>query len=384
MSLINLPEILLSALTFFYCAVIIGLVIGMRRVKFKKSDEKPFVSVIVAARNEEQTIGRLLEQLVQQSYVSYEVIIADDRSTDGTKKIIEEYQLRFPHLVRLVEIQSLSSDMPAKKHALSKCIERSNGEILCFTDADCVPPKEWMSNLVAAFDTSVGMVAGYSPYDESLLTETPAASSSRTFFMRFIEYEELKGAAWSAGSIGLNNAWLCTGRSLAYRRAVYDQVGGFEKIKHSISGDDDLFLQLVRRETSWAIRYVTDPASHVRTVPPSSVGKFIRQRTRHFSAGRFFPPSMKAFFFLFHLSNLMIFGSLIASLVSSNFPLGLWLFDAKLIADFILFAMAASVFRQWRFGFSFLLMEILYIFYNTFIGPLGFITKVEWKESQKA
>ncbi|MBI3585540.1 MAG: glycosyltransferase [Ignavibacteriales bacterium] len=369
--------------TAYYCVVIILLAVGLRKIKFEKSAEKPFVSIIVAARNEEQAIGRLLEQLTRQRYPSYEIIIVNDRSTDTTASIVRSYQQAHPNL-RLIDIDSLDGDMPSKKNALAKGIAASKGEIFCFTDADCIPTVNWVEELVAAFGPDVGLVAGYSPYDRTLLwTEPHKTTLSEELFLKFIEYEEFKGAVWSAGAIGWNKGWLCTGRTLAYRKTVYEEVGGFEKIKQSVSGDDDLFLQLVRRETSWDMRYVASPESFVRTAPPATFSQFLQQRIRHFSAGKFFSLPMKLFFFLFHSSNLLLLAGWIIGLFFDQYVYLLWGFLAKIVVDILLLFSAGSTFRQTRFTASFLLMEIIYIFYNTLIGPLGFIKKFEWKQGQK-
>jgi cellulose synthase/poly-beta-1,6-N-acetylglucosamine synthase-like glycosyltransferase len=267
--------------------------------------------------------------------------------------------------------------MPAKKHALSTGIASSTGEILCFTDADCAPPPQWISSLVSAFDESVGLVAGYSPYIPS--QRSSRSSLFQAVLQSFIRYEEFKGATWAAGSIALGRGWLCTGRSLAYRRIVFDEVGGFEEIKRSISGDDDLFLLLVRRTTKWQIRYVATAESFVPTHPPKTLGEFVRQRTRHFSAGKFFPLGMKVFFLSFHASNLALVAFFIEGIISGRSWYGILPFCAKGLADTVLFLRASKVFRHREFTPTFLGHEILYVFYNTFIGPLGFVAKFKWK-----
>jgi cellulose synthase/poly-beta-1,6-N-acetylglucosamine synthase-like glycosyltransferase len=371
-------QILLGLLVAYYSLVMLGLLVGIHRLHFEPSPSKPSVSVIVAARNEENKIEQLLDHLMKQDYSFYEVIIVNDRSTDGTASIIQRYQTKFP-AVRSLEVHSVPTEMPAKKNALANGIAVSKGEILCFTDADCSPPPGWISSLVRAFDEKTGLAAGYSPYVASSSDGQRPATTAPGMLLRFIEYEEYKGAVWSAGAIGMQRAWLCTGRSLAYRRRVYDEVGGFEKIKQSISGDDDLFLQLVRRSTSWEIRYVTDQASFVPTLAPSSFDEFVQQRIRHFSAGKYFPPMMKLFFFIFHAANLLIVLTFLASLFAGlTIPL-VWPLLWKCVIDAVLFFDTAPVFGLRRFTFSFLLMEAFYVLYNSFIGPLGLIKNFDWK-----
>lgn len=374
----NFFDIVIGSLAGFYALSILGLIVGIRRLQQCGFAGKPRVSVIVAARNEEANMEGLLDSLVHQDYPEYEIIIVNDRSTDRTSSIVEQFQHRDAS-VRRIDITSSSHEMPAKKYALSQGIASSTGQILLFTDADCLPPRTWITAMVQGFENNVGLVAGYSPYSLQVLSAAAKPSLPTFLFMKFIQYEEFKGATWSAGAIGLNHGWLCTGRSLAYRRVVYDEVGGFEDIKHSVSGDDDLFLQLVRRKTKWQIRYVTSAESYVPTYPPHSFGDFVEQRKRHFSAGKHFSLPMKLFFVLFHAANVLLFLSLFGGIIFGHSIVFLLPYIIKCILDSALFFVAAPVFNETRFNRLFLLMELLVIFYTSFVGPLGFLRTFEWK-----
>jgi cellulose synthase/poly-beta-1,6-N-acetylglucosamine synthase-like glycosyltransferase len=373
----SLLDILIGCLTAFYSLSLLGLTLGILRLRPPEYGGKPKVSVIVAARNEENHLNGLLDSLVHQDYSSFEIVVVNDRSTDGSASILASYQQHYPQ-IRVIDITSAATHYPAKKNALSQGIVASEGEILLFTDADCLPPPAWISSIVSGFEAEVGLVAGYSPYNLDRPTVRPETFYS-SLLRSFARYEEFKGAAWSAGAIGLNLGWLCTGRSLAYRRVVFDEVGGYEKIKHSVSGDDDLFLQLVRRETQWKIGYVMLAESHVPTYPPHTFRDFVDQRVRHFSAGKYFSAPMKIFFFLFHLSNLFILLSFLAAITTLTSLSYAWPYLAKCICDAIVFIVAAPKFREIRFAPNFLVMELLIVLYNSLIGPLGFIRKFDWK-----
>ena len=362
----------------FYLAVHLGLTIGLRRCKQTKNSLQPFVSVIVAARNEEKTIGRVLECLSQQTYTHYELIIVNDRSTDNTAAIIADFQEKNP-AVKRIDIATVPSDMPAKKNALRAGIKESKGEILCFTDADCFPPPTWVEELVQQFEPEVGLVAGYSPYTIPS-DKTISNGILRKLFFKFIEYEEFRAAIWSSGAIGWNLGWLCTGRNLAYRRKVYDEVSGFEKIKQSISGDDDLFLQLVHRQTDWEIRYAKTRESFVPTVPPANFRSFVEQRKRHFSASKVFSFPMMLFFFFYHLANFLLFFSPFLFLFHLlSIPIVIASIVTKLFADTILVFFSARTFDGSTYRRSLIIMEVLYVLYNSLIGPLGILKKFEWK-----
>lgn len=377
-----LEEWIPSGLTFailFYGTVSVLLFLGLKRDKLAHEGRSPLVSVIVAARNEEANLPHLLDGLLKQSYMPFEVILVDDQSSDQTLSIAKERAAKNP-ILKVLSMDPPVATLARKKSALTRGILASKGEILCFTDADCLPGRDWLSAIVRHFGENVGLVAGYSPYDSSLLPVEKAPSVFTSLLHDFIRYEEIKGAIWSAGSIGLGIGWLCTGRNLAYRRRVWDEVSGFTAIMDSISGDDDLFLQQVRRSTTWDISYLFDPRSFVRTAPPDSFRSFIAQRKRHFSAGKYFTPLMKAFFVLFHGSNLFLFlGLLLSMFLPELFTTAVTLFFGKLLVDLMLVMRGASLLSEKVSWVQIIPMELLYLFYNSFIGPMGFLTDFEWK-----
>ncbi len=136
--------LLLSLLFICYCSLNFLVVKGLKKLLFLQrvsSGEKPQISIIVAARNEEANIGRCLQSLVQQNYPAglFEIIITDDRSTDGTAAIVKNYQLRYP-FIKLVTVNQISTGLPPKKNALNEAIKKSRFDILAFTDADCIAP----------------------------------------------------------------------------------------------------------------------------------------------------------------------------------------------------------------------------------------------------
>jgi cellulose synthase/poly-beta-1,6-N-acetylglucosamine synthase-like glycosyltransferase len=373
-------DLLLLLAAAFYLIVHIGLIAGLRRLDYSIFNDRPFVSIIVAARNEEKNICQLLHSLSHQTYSRYEIIIVNDRSADRTAQLVADFRKNYSNIT-LIEIKSLLDNMPAKKNALRAGINASKGEILCFTDADCFPPPHWIEELVKTFQPDVGLVAGYSPYQIPNQKFSTSGLFDKIFF-DFIAYEEFRAAIWSSGAIGWNLGWLCTGRNLAYRRKVYDEVGGFEKIKQSISGDDDLFLQLVRRQTVWKINYVKTLESFVPTVPPNTFWSFVEQRKRHFSAAKFFTLPMMLFFFIYHSSNLLLLVSPLLFLINVlTLPVMAAVCCSKLLGDFVLFKYSSRIFEPSHFHRSFILMEALYILYNSLIGPLGFFRKFAWKQT---
>ena len=105
------------------------------------------VSVIVAARNEVENLPALIDSIASQKHSNFELIIVNDRSTDGSKDVLTYYEAIFDWLV-VIHIDTLPTGWTGKKHAIRKGMESSSKEVLLFTDADCIADSEdWISKM---------------------------------------------------------------------------------------------------------------------------------------------------------------------------------------------------------------------------------------------
>ncbi len=368
-------EITLFLILFFLC-VSYGILHwqlfnGVRTLSHPHSTEQHSFSVIVAARNEEKNIRQCVESILRQDYdpQKFEIIIVNDRSSDSTAALIESLLDQHKNL-HLLTVNENNTSMPHKKNALTIGINASRNDILAFTDADCVVPKDWLSELSKQFEETVGAVAGYSP------NNLEKVSLGAKFFLHF---EELINSIYAAAGVGLHHAFMCTGRNFAYRKKVFYEVGGFDKIKHSISGDDDLFIQLIQRETRWKIRYMVTPESFVTTTPPRSLSQFINQRTRHISASKFYPRTIKQLYALNHIFSVVIIFSFFWIPLSA-LVVGM----IKINAEGILVAKGKEIFHEEISISEFFVGEIVIILYTLLIGPIAFIKKFQWKGTASA
>ena len=95
----------------------------------------PRISVLFAARDEEEKLPGALATLVAVDYPNLEIVAVDDRSSDTTSRILDEFAANHPQL-RVVHVRELPAGWLGKPHALQKGYEVSTGEWLVFTDAD--------------------------------------------------------------------------------------------------------------------------------------------------------------------------------------------------------------------------------------------------------
>ncbi len=234
----SLINSLLLASTAIYLGAAVAFLIGLRRKnRPARSRSRPFVSVVIAARNEADYIADCLAGLVNQTYPAdrYEVLVVDDGSTDPTPLISAGYSARHSR-VRNIEVTDAFQHMAAKKRPLSEGIRAARGSIILTTDADCAVPNTWVAGMVSQLEAGAEVVIGFSQVKTGQDRLMPAE--------RLQAFDFLALMSASAGAANLGMPLAATGQNLGYRKALFERVDGFEKIAHCPSGDDVLLLQL--------------------------------------------------------------------------------------------------------------------------------------------
>lgn len=362
---------ILLSLTAVYCGTIFLFIVGLFRLNEGRNGAFYDLSIIVAARNEEAVIRACLSALTAQVYPEgrYEVIVVDDQSTDRTFEIADEYAVEHPN-VRALRVGDHHRYACSKKNALDLGIRSSRGEILLFTDADCTPGPKWGAAMAACFEEDVGMVAGHSPVE-----------SGDTLFGRLLSLESLATAILSAGGMGVGLPLACTGRNLAYRRAAFDEVHGFDRIGHILSGDDVLLMRQIATHTDWRITYAISPESFVETGASPKGRALFHQKVRHTAKARYYSAPMlmlSGAIYAFHVLLLVA----IPLALSGILPLLVLLsaFCAKAFVDLLAFSKGGRLFRRTRLLRYFPIFELLYIPYVVLFSALGCFVRVRWKK----
>ena len=136
--------IFLVAVSLYFIQTII-FTIGLNKTFSKLSENQlPQISVIVAARNEEENIFECMTALDGLNYPEdkIEIIIANDHSTDSTEKIIRDFIKDKPRFKTIIPVKG-EGNLKGKANAIDKAVKISNGELILTTDADCSPNPEW-------------------------------------------------------------------------------------------------------------------------------------------------------------------------------------------------------------------------------------------------
>lgn len=276
------------ALGVIYAGIILAFTVGIRRVIRRshtpsfESGDLPFVSVIVPARDEEASIAACVTSILGNEYPHdrFEVIVVDDLSKDRTAEIVRKladsaYAGRL-HLVQMPE--NLERTRAHKKRAISKGIDCAKGSVILTTDADCTVAPKWIRTMIDTFDVKTAFVAGPVVYrlESSVIKKAEALE-----FMSMV--------AVSAGAIGINRPNMCNGANVAYRKSVFEDLGGFSGIDHLTSGDDELLMQKIAYTSPWNVRFCAYCDALVETNGVLDFRAFYEQRRRWASKGAHYP-----------------------------------------------------------------------------------------------
>jgi len=208
------------------------------------------ISVIIPAYNAASTIGHCLEALSAQTCPPDEVIVVDDGSTDGTAQVAKSFGVRV-----------ISQPNAGPAAARNRGATAAHGDILLFTDADCIPAPDWVERMVTAFaDPGVAGAKG------AYLTR------QREPVARFvqIEYEDRYDHMRGQPAIDFVDTY-----SAAYRRDVFVEAGGFDATFPTASVEDQEFsFRLAAR----GHRLVFVPQARVVHIHDRTVGEYARRK----------------------------------------------------------------------------------------------------------
>ena len=368
--------VIIAALTgillIVYLTMSLLFLVGLFIPSQARSADRPFVSILIAARNEQDHIIACLESAVRQSYPKdkFEVIVIDDRSTDGTYQAVSQFSSLHPQ-IKLLHISSKPKKLSGKKNALDAGIKVAEGEILLFTDADCRVKNTWVEGMVSHFNSDVGAVIGFS------------AIESNNIFERWQEYDFLALMSATCGITNIGFPLAASGQNLAYRRKAFDSVGGFQTIKERISGDDTLMIQLIRKNTKYKTVFASQDSTFNITRPTHTLKEFIHQRSRWASNGIVMLRMNPAFFLylidVYALHLLLVAGLLVGMI---HLPLVIMTLFAWISKGIVDFAVTFSGARQFKMKFShayFLWWFLLQTPLILWVGLKGSLGLFKWK-----
>ena len=310
-----------------------------------------FVSIIIAARNEEKSIKECINSILKSDFPhdSYEIIVIDDASTDNTSQQIKSIQ---DPRVRCI----LSNQNIGKKGAISLGIGLANGALIITTDADCIVQKYWLKSLVSYYETSKAR----------LIAAPVQYNINKSLIQRFQYIDCINNMAVTANGI-LNNAYfMANGANLAYEKTLFTELNGFEGSNDVASGDDMFMIQEAAKLNPSSVRFLKSKQAIVFTQPETSISSLIQQRkrwatkTKTYSDKRIMKIQGYVFFFVALLLFNAAFSFFGSGLSFFGFLFGLFI---KLSIDYMYLAKIHEYFKSKDALKSFLPASIMFLGY---------------------
>ncbi len=263
-----------AATIWFWITCLIGLVWLKRHIDLNKgrnepvlrpdepgaeADALPDLSMLVAAKDEEENIGRCIESLLAQDYPRLQIIVINDRSDDRTGKIIDEFAAADSR-VTAVHVKELRPGWFGKNNAMHAGVEQATGEWLCFSDADCAydSPRLLTAAVRFALREKVDFLSVLPRLEAGTFWERvvqPVAGAIMVFWFPPQKVNSPKSPRAYAN-----------GAFMLMPRKTYDAIGGHEPVKATLNEDmhmarlvkaAGLRLQVIRGGDLYRVRMYT-------------------------------------------------------------------------------------------------------------------------------
>ncbi|MBT8386220.1 MAG: glycosyltransferase [Ignavibacteria bacterium] len=347
---------------------------GLNNLKLSTTISIPeeFISVIIPFRNEEKNILVNLKSIEGQDYPKekFEIIYIDDSSEDNSLKLLQDNKIA--DNIKVLSVPEKFSVNAHKKRAVRYGIENSSGQFIVTTDADCVHDTKWLSSLVSNLTDATGFVSGPVEFIDG-----------QTLFSK-IQKLEFAGLIFTgAGLIGSGNPTICNAANIAYRRKAFDEVGGLNNQMGLSSGDDELLMQKIAKDTDYKVRFSVSKKSIVRTHSNKNIDEFYHQRKRWASKGLFYRDKnlivKLILIFLFYIG--LVFQPILAITLSIYFYISLVAsIFLKSVFEYLILTSGKNLLFNDLSLRPFFIAELLQVPYIIIAGFVGAFGNLKWKE----
>lgn len=232
--MVSLEVILLVAAAALYAPVTMTALLNLllwRSPSDRSSVPRHSVSVLIPARNEEQTLDACVDAAFAQGETLAEVLVYNDGSTDGTQRVIDSLVERYPGQVRQVKTHPLREGWAGKPHACQRLAERANGEWLLFIDADTKLEPGALGRLVsAARQMEASMVSAWPRIEMRSIAERLFMPMLN--FVVFSLFPAPLARSRHGASLGIAH-----GACILAHRETYFRLGGHSLVKREMFED---------------------------------------------------------------------------------------------------------------------------------------------------
>ena len=222
-------------------------------------NEQPRISVVVAAKDEADNIEQCVRTMLEQDYPNFEMIVANDRSTDDTARIVERIASEDKRL-RLMNIEHLPEGWCGKNNAMQNAVADTDGEWICMIDADCQQTSARTLSVAISYaqETGADLLSILPNLEMRTFWENVAQPVCSGIMMIWFHPDKVndpnKPHAYANGAFML------------MKRSTYERIGTHEAVKDKVNEDmhmayrvksNGLNLRVVRNDGMSKVRMYT-------------------------------------------------------------------------------------------------------------------------------
>ena len=364
---------LLIFFSICYVLIILTFTIGWFRIKYFKGStvgELPNISLVIAVRNEQNNIEKLLGVLTKQNFPKrrLEIVIVNDHSEDETVEVIR----RFMNDNANLEISIIQSQGEGKKSAIKNGIINAKYDLIVTTDADCSMDKNWLKRLAEYYVLN----------EPKLVVGAVVYGQRKGFVQQFYMLDFMSLVASGTGSLGMGLPLMANGANLLYSKQTYLDVVDDQSGKLLASGDDVFLLHAISKKFgASSVHFIKDSLTIVTTEPPDSFSDFLSQRKRWASKATAYKSwwSILVSVSVFSL-NLTLVLSVLTSFTTPWFLIIFSLFILlKMLIDFPLLKYFSEFSNRKSMVPYLFLFGFIYPFYIVLAGFSSFFFRFTWK-----
>lgn len=370
-----------TIITVLYLLLILALAFGFDKIDdFKVEDIKVETkfSVIIPFRNEAENLPELLASLSELNYPKshYEIIFVDDDSQDDSVDIISNINDIIPSIFGTTRtdirvINNIRTSNSPKKDAITSAIKTAEHDWIVTTDADCILPKFWLDTLDCFIQKK-----------QCEMVVAPVTYHTINSFLKrfqFLDFLSLIGA--TIGGFGIGKPFLCNGANLAYSKALFLKLNGFDGNDSIASGDDIFLLQKAIKHNKEAIKFLKSRAAIVKTKPQPTLKTLISQRKRWAAKTSSYNSVFGKIVGLIVLlmNAVLVCGFVLVLFGLLHYKSILYIFIIKSLVDFLLLFKTIRFLEQENYLSSFIFSSVLYPFFSVYIAFVSLFSKYKWK-----
>ena len=339
---------------------------------------KTKISVLIPARNEADNIENCIDSILRQLYPPslFEIIVIDDFSQDETAELVRHYIKNGHNNIQLIQLaHQISPDkiQSFKKKSIEIGVSHAKGELIVTTDADCITQPNWL-RLIASL---------YQIKKPKFIAAPVNFYQEKNSFERFQSLDFIGMMGITGAGIHTKIMSMCNGANLAYPKAIFMEMKGFQDIDKHASGDDMMLMQKIAKVYPDKIEFLKNPDATTFTKTQETLTSFINQRVRWSTKSKGYEEKqMTLILFGVWIFSLNIFISLLLSLFVGTFTLllGSGQFLLKMIVDYRLLKTTSAYFNRSDLMQTFVKSSIYHLVYIVVVGFLGgIVKKYDWK-----